>query len=378
MDERAQTGLSAVLRQSGPIPLDAEVTCVAGELLALVGPSGAGKSTILRSIAGLYRPAEGRIVCDDVVWLDSDRRVHLPPQRRTVGFVFQNYALFPHMSALDNVAAALGHVPSGDREARARELLEAVFLGGLEDRRPAALSGGQQQRVALARALARDPTVLLLDEPFSAVDQVTRGKLQEELVRLRRQLKIPIILVTHDLNEATALADRMCIIHRGDTLQTGVPREIMTRPLDSEVARLVNLRNLFDGTIMGHNPEAGITFVRWRDRTLEAAYNPEFKADSPVDWVIPASKVILHRPDRPSRGEWENPVNGIVGEMMALGDTVRITLLADGHLDRPLFTEVSVHVVQRHGLGVGMEVSVSLVADAIHLMEPRPGDDPRS
>ncbi len=378
MDEPAPTGLSAVLRQSGPIPLDAEVACVSGELLALVGPSGAGKSTILRSIAGLYRPAQGRIVCDDAVWLDSDRRINLPPQRRTVGFVFQHYALFPHMSALDNVAAALGHVPPRDREARARELLEAVFLGGLEERRPAALSGGQQQRVALARALARDPSVLLLDEPFSAVDQVTRDKLQEELTRHRRRLNLPIVLVTHDLNEAVALADRMSIVYRGRTLQTGPPRQVMTQPRDSLVARLVNLRNLFDGTIMGHNPEAGITFVRWRDRTLEAAYNPGFEAESPVDWIIPASKVILHRPDRPSKGEWENPVRGIVGEMMAFGDTVRIALLIDGRQDRPLFSEVSVHVAQRHSLGVGMEVSVSLVADAIHLMAPRPEDDPRS
>lgn len=375
MVELRDQGVRVRLRQQTPIPLEVTLDCAPGQLLALVGPSGGGKSTILRAIAGLNRPTEGCITCGDEAWLDTEHDINLPPQRRSVGFVFQSYALFPHLSALENVTAAQDHLPPRDRVARARELLETVRLEGLEDRRPAALSGGQQQRVALARALARDPSVLLLDEPFSAVDQVTRGKLQEELARLRRQLKIPIILVTHDLNEATALADRMCIIHHGKTLQTGAPREVMSRPLDSTVARLVNHRNLFDGVVMGHRPEADLTFLRWRDHTLEVAHHPAFKIGAEVNWVIPSSKVILHRADRPSRGDWENPVKGIIGEMVALGDTVRLTVLTNGAEESPLVMELSLHVVQRNGLGIGIEVSVSLLGAAIHLMARRQGDE---
>ena len=174
-------GLSVRLEQLEPIPLAAEFAVAAGELLALVGPSGSGKTTVLRCIAGLHRPRSGFIRCGEATWFDSENGADFAPQERSVGFVFQNYALFPHLTAIENVATALGHLPRGARASRARALLERVHLAGLENRRPAELSGGQQQRVAVARALAREPQVLLLDEPFSAVDQVTRRKLQREL-----------------------------------------------------------------------------------------------------------------------------------------------------------------------------------------------------
>jgi molybdate transport system ATP-binding protein len=161
--------------------------------------------------------------------------------------VFQSYGLFPHMTALGNVTAAMGHVEAGRREARGRELLDLVNLGGLEARRPAELSGGQQQRVAVARALAREPKVLLLDEPFSAVDKATRQRLYREIAELRRTLDMPVVLVTHDLDEAIMLADRMAVLHRGRTLQTGTADEVTMRPVSPEVARLVDLRNLFEG-----------------------------------------------------------------------------------------------------------------------------------
>jgi molybdate transport system ATP-binding protein len=164
----SRPGLAVSLRQSAPIPLAARFDCEGGELLALVGPSGSGKTTILRCIAGLNHPGAGAVSCAGEVWLDTAKRISLAPQRRSVGIVFQHYALFPHMSALKNVEAAMAHVGAGERAARARDLLQLVHLSGLEGRRPRELSGGQQQRVALARALARDPAVLLLDEPFSA------------------------------------------------------------------------------------------------------------------------------------------------------------------------------------------------------------------
>ncbi len=242
----AEAALHVWLRQSGPIPLAAELSCNEGELLALVGPSGSGKSTILRTIAGLYWPREGRITCGGSVWFDSKSGVNVPPHERRAGFMFQSYALFPHMTALRNVIAALGHRPRREREAKARELLALVRLQGLENRRPASLSGGEQQRVAVARALAREPAVLLLDEPFSAVDRRTRRKLHAELAELRKAVNIPIVLVTHDLEEAVSLADRMTVLDGGETLQTGKPSELVNAPASARVADALDLSNVGD------------------------------------------------------------------------------------------------------------------------------------
>jgi molybdate transport system ATP-binding protein len=239
--------LQVRLRQAGPIPLDAELSCDEGELLALVGPSGSGKSTILRTISGLYEPHEGHVTCAGSVWFDSRGAVNIPPHIRAVGFVFQSYALFPHMTALGNVMAALGRRPKKERQEKAHALLALVRLQGLEDRRPALLSGGEQQRVAIARALAREPAVLLLDEPFSAVDRRTRRKLHAELAELRKAVRIPIVLVTHDLDEAVALADRMTVLDRGETLQTGKPSEVVRKPASSRVADALDLANGAEG-----------------------------------------------------------------------------------------------------------------------------------
>jgi molybdate transport system ATP-binding protein len=265
------------LDQDAPIPLEPRFSCAPGEVLALVGPSGSGKSTILRAIAGTYRPKHGTITVAGETWFDSARGIHLPAHRRAVGMVFQSYGLFPHMTALGNVMAAMGHVEPGMRGARAQGLLDLVHLGGLEERRPAELSGGQQQRVAVARALAREPKVLLLDEPFSAVDKATRQRLYREIAELRRVLNMPVVLVTHDLDEAIMLADRMAVLYRGRTLQIGTPDEVTTRPVSAEVARLVDLRNLFEGTVAGHEPERARTLIDWAGRRIEAAARPDMR-----------------------------------------------------------------------------------------------------
>ncbi|MFN3655962.1 MAG: ABC transporter ATP-binding protein [Pseudolabrys sp.] len=237
----ARSGLHVRLSQPAPIPLGAAFSCDEGELLALVGMSGSGKTTILRTIAGLYRPQRGEVACGDATWLDTERGIDLPPHQRRVGFVFQSFALFPHMTALGNVMAALGHRPSAEREAVARALLDQVHLHGLEARRPAELSGGQQQRVAIARALAREPQVLLLDEPFSAVDRPTRRKLHLELTELRKAVRMPIVLVTHDITEAATLADRICVLDKGETLQSGRPADLLAAPVNARVAEALDL-----------------------------------------------------------------------------------------------------------------------------------------
>lgn len=354
--------------QQQPIPLNVEIECRAGELLALVGPSGSGKSTVLRSVAGLYQPHEGFIQCGREIWLDREKNIRLPTQRRRIGFVFQDYALFPHLSAQQNVATALGHIEPNLRADRACELLKMVHLKGLEKRLPERLSGGQRQRVALARALAREPEILLLDEPFSAVDQVTRKKLQQELAVLRRDIQIPILLVTHDLEEAATLADRLYVLHRGQTLQNGEPGDVLRHPRNALVARLMGHKNIFAATIKSHDLVRNKTLINWHGLTLELELNQSFEVGSEVDWVIHPAHLIMHRRDRPSLGERENPVHGSVNELVELGETSMVSLRLSGDESGYLNFSVSSHSARRNNLAVGASAGVSLLAEGIHLM----------
>ena len=206
-----------------------ELTLALGrETFALVGPSGAGKTTVLRVVAGLVRPERGRVVLDGEVLFDAASGVVLPPEDRRVGFVFQDYALFPHMSVEQNVAY-------GSRNGTG-ELLERFGIAHLARARPGELSGGERQRVGLARALARDPGVLLLDEPLSALDPHTRAALRLELKELLDELDLPVLLVTHDFHDAAVLADRVAALTDGQVRQIGTPSELVAAPADAFVA----------------------------------------------------------------------------------------------------------------------------------------------
>ena len=363
-------GLSLTLRQRAPIALDCTLSCAAGELLALVGPSGSGKTTVLRCIAGLHQAQQGRISCGGELWFD--RGLALPPQSRRVGMVFQGYSLLPHLSAEDNVSLALWHLPRQERRQAARLWLLRAHLQGLEARRPAQLSGGQQQRVALARALARAmtgddrrPGALLLDEPFSALDQATRRKLQQELARLRRELPLPIILVTHDLDEARMLADRMVLLHHGASLQQGAPEEVLSHPADAHIARLVGHTNLFEGEVAA-TAEAETTLL-WQGQRLCVRGSPRFRPGTRVCWVIPPEGVVLQRRDRPPRASDDNLLAARVEDAVALGAFTQVGLRLDnGGL--PLGFSLPTHVARRNEIAPGAAISVSLLADAIHLM----------
>jgi molybdate transport system ATP-binding protein len=235
-------GLFIRVEQRAPVALSGSLSCAPGQLVALVGPSGAGKTSLLRVIAGLMAPAVGVVRVDEQIWCDTHAGVSVPTRLRHVGFVFQNYALMPHLNALDNVALALLEAAKPERSALAAQHLVQVGLPqSLHQRRPSELSGGQQQRVALARALARQPQVLLLDEPFSAVDQPTRQGLYTVLAELRRRLNIPMVLVTHDLREARLLADKLVVMDEGRILQSGTPYEIDQAPCSQRVTDLVGV-----------------------------------------------------------------------------------------------------------------------------------------
>jgi molybdate transport system ATP-binding protein len=206
---------------AGPRTLDVALTLAPGELLALSGPSGAGKTTLLRMLAGLTRPDSGFLRVEGQPWYDQASRHWLPPQRRPIGFVFQEYALFPNMTVRENLAFAADGQPGAKQ--LVGDLLELLELTELAARRPAALSGGQQQRVALARALARRPRLLLLDEPLSALDLPTRLRLQQALGEVHRQFKLTTVLISHDPAEIARLADRVVELDLGQVRSVGPP-----------------------------------------------------------------------------------------------------------------------------------------------------------
>lgn len=234
----------------GPIDLVFDGRVNEGEFITLFGQSGAGKTTLLRMTAGLTAPDEGRIAVAGETWFDSAKRIDRPPQKRRVGFVFQNYALFPNMSVRENIGFAL---PRSER-AIVDELLETTGLAQLKDRKPESLSGGQKQRVALARALALKPKILLLDEPLSALDHAMRSQLQEELLTLQKRYQPATLLVSHDLSEVFKLSSRVYVIDRGRVVKSGAPAHVFAGEGVSSKFRL-------SGEILHMQPSGLITIL---------------------------------------------------------------------------------------------------------------------
>jgi molybdate transport system ATP-binding protein len=239
----------------------------------LFGPSGSGKTTTLRAIAGLSAPDEGRIAHGARVFFDSAARINLPIRARRVGFVFQDSALFPHLTAAQNVAYGVGRAEARTRPARVAELLALFHVEHAARRYPRELSGGEQQRVALARALAARPAVLLLDEPVSAVDAPTRALLLDEIDAAQRAAAIPFIYVTHNHAEAVRLGTHLILLHEGRIVQQGRPLDVFNAPQGAPAVRAVGTENLFAGRVVEQRPAEGVTVVEVSSTRLEAAYN---------------------------------------------------------------------------------------------------------
>ena len=231
--------------------LELSFSAEAGRTTVLLGESGAGKSTVLRILAGLLHPERGHIVFEGVTYFDSERRIAIPPQQRPFGYVFQDYALFPHLSVFENVAFGLRaqYLPRQLIRQRVGEALEQVRLSGLDERRPAQLSGGQQQRVAIARALALQPQLLLLDEPLSALDVQTRREVRQELRRILAHIGITTVFVTHQYLEALVFGHHILVLDHGQLIQQGSQRDLLERPRSSYVAELVGT-NFFRGRVV--------------------------------------------------------------------------------------------------------------------------------
>lgn len=376
--------LHVELDQDQPMPLRGALQALPGELLALVGPSGAGKSSLLRCLAGLMRPQRGLIRVGEDVWVDTRAGVFVPPQRRHVGLVLQHYALMPHLSAEDNVALALLHLPRAQRRRQAQHWLQHVRLSAEQmQRRPAQLSGGQQQRVALARALARQPRLLLLDEPFSAVDPMTRQGLYDLLADLRQELAIPIVLVTHDLTEARHLADRMVVMDQGEVLQSGTPAHIHRSPRNARVADLVGVHNRFHGVWLGPQDEAdraaGAGWLQWQlpdgsasPLRLRVRDKGKIPPGQRVTWVVQGDGLHLDD-ERATPGHaaalCETPLATTVQQVRHLGDTTMATASVDG------LPGVTLRLIRsgprRQVLQAGQPLRVWLDCAWVHVMPTR-------
>lgn len=322
----------------------------AHEVVVLFGHSGAGKSLTLQFAAGLMRPDSGQISIDGLPVFDASRRLDLPPQRRGVGYVVQDLALFPHLTVYDNIAFG---VPRGfDPRSRVRELVELLHLQGLEGRKPATLSGGQQQRVALARALARDARLLLLDEPFSALDDALRTGLRRELLRLRAELGLTIVFVTHDLREAHLLADRIAVFDQGRVLQFGPREEVFLRPASRRVAELVGVANIWRGVVTGHRAphvEVDVDGLRLECPAPDVA----LPVGSIVDVLIRAERINLRRAGAGQLGH-PNLLTARLEEQYAYGNT---------------------HTLHFRPEGPGPQVQVELAARPFEVLGVRPHDE---
>jgi molybdate transport system ATP-binding protein len=308
---------------------------VGAETMALVGPSGAGKTTVLRAIAGLRRPDRGRIALGERIWFDAEAKVDLPPERRSVGLVFQEYALFPHMTVRANVGFG--------GETRVDELLERLRIAHLADERPGALSGGERQRVAVARALAREPRALLLDEPLAALDARSRSRAGHELQRTLSGTEVPVLLVTHDFGEAATLADDVAVLDRGRVVQRGAPDRIAAAPASAFVADLVGATVLTGTARAGAD---GLTTVAL-DGGGEAVSTDV--AEGRVAVSLYPWEVVLEPPGTPPAGSARNRLEARVASITRLGNRVRVGL-AGG---QPLAAELTAASADDLGLAPG-------------------------
>ncbi len=258
---------------SAPFSLDLEFQAGAG-VTVLFGPSGSGKTLTLDSIAGFVRPDEGRIMLDDQILFDGATGVHLPPQSRHCGYVFQNYALFPHMTLRQNLEFAVEKKPRLERHRRVNDMIERFRLQDSAGRRPHEVSGGQRQRCSIARALIGSPRILLLDEPAQGLDAPLRAEFYAVLQQVRADFKTPVLLVTHDLDECFELAEEMIVLREGKIAQTGSPRKILDQPASIDVARLLGRFNLLPAEIRALDPGRNLSKVQLGEFELDGPYFP--------------------------------------------------------------------------------------------------------
>jgi molybdate transport system ATP-binding protein len=361
MSERIQASFVKRFPSGPEIRADSLLTGERARVTVLFGPSGAGKTTILRCLAGLLRPEEGQIRFGEKTWSNAAEGLFLPARKRRVGFVPQDYALFPHLSVEKNLGYGLRDLRRSERGKRVAEMIAWLGLAGLEERLPHELSGGQQQRVALGRAVARRPGLLLLDEPLTALDAPTRARLRGELRQLLKDVGAPTVLVTHDRADALALGDELVVMDSGKIVQQGSPSEVFSRPANLSVAGIVAVETVRPGKVL----ESGeLITIAVGDRKLTAV-GPDLPAGvSDVFVCIRAEDVILIKGDAIPKGSPRNSLPAVVLEFTSEGPMVRVELDC-GFLLAAILTK---QACEELALKKGDRVLALVKAPSVHLI----------
>ncbi len=343
--------------------LEVDISAPAGFTI-LFGASGAGKTTLLDCIAGLATPDGGSIQVGSRVYFDGPSRVNLPVAKRSVGYVFQDLALFPHLSVEGNVAYGLNRLPLPDREQRISAILDAFRIRDLRHRRPREISGGERQRVALARSLVTDPCILLLDEPLAALDAPTKGRILDDLRAWNEAHRIPILYVTHSREEVFALGERVIVLDRGRVLAQGTPHEVMGAPRQVTVAQLTGLENILDATVVAAHEDRGTMTCRLAGSQVELE-TPLVRAEpgSQLRIGIPAGDILLAT-QRPEGLSARNILPGNVTSVVR-----RDVIIAAG-VDIGVELEVHLTLAARDALQLapGREVWLVVKTHSCHLM----------
>jgi molybdate transport system ATP-binding protein len=342
------------------IRIDSLQTGREANVTVLFGPSGTGKTTVLRCLAGLERPEEGRISFNGRMWFDTTANLFLPACKRRIGFVSQQYALFPHLSIEQNIAYGLKALPPKQKSSRVREMLKWLGLHGLEKRLPNELSGGQQQRVALGRAVAPRPELLLLDEPLGALDSPTRQRLRSELRMLLKETDTPALLVTHDRTDALALGDDLVVMNSGRIAQHGRVIDVFTRPANLAVAEIVAMETVQPGRVLERGELVTVAIAKQVIRALDKGLGAGV---SEVFVCIRAEDVIVIKGD-PVRGSARNCLAGVVGIIAQEGQMIGVQL----DCGFPLRAFLTRQACEELTLRTGDHVQALIKAPHVHLI----------
>lgn len=378
--------------------LDIELS-LNNELAVLFGPSGSGKSATLNMLSGIVKPENGIVNINGKDVFNSDKNINVPMRDRKIGYLFQDYALFPHMTVFENIAYGLSHLSKTKIKSKIEELLDLMRLEGLENRYPSQISGGQKQRTALARTLAAEPEILLLDEPFSALDYQVREKLRQELIAIHERFPITTLFVTHDMEEAFMLGERIAVINNGRVEQFGTREEVFYKPKTRNVAKFIGARNIFHGVIKsvdenniliesddignivvdikesrgqggcplgaGSSEEIIQTLEPLNTRTLEP-----LKIGQNVCFGIRPEEVMIIRPDRPlDKRVQDNLIPGIVTGIMAKGTGHTIYFTAKHNKDVNLKIDIPNIAFRRLAISKDKEIIVCLKKECIWVIK---------
>ncbi len=367
---KRQPSTGSLEAQQTPTPegfhLDVEFEVPPGFAI-LFGASGSGKTTTLKSISGIARPDSGRISINDEVLFESERGINLPIRRRGVGYVFQDLALFPHLSALANVEFGMSHLPQGDRRRRAEGMMEALHILHTARRKPREMSGGEAQRVALARALSCGPRLLLLDEPLSAIDEATKLGIISDLKSINRELRLPILYVTHSRDEAVSLGERVIVFERGRVVARGEPIKIFGTPITNSVARLTGVENIFAGSVVSKSEEGGTMTVEISDRSGSCQIDVPFGNQAPGEQVtvaVPSGDILLAT-EEPRSTSLRNRLHGRIS---AIEDKLNRTVVG---VQAGVTWNASVtrHAVRELGLLEGKDVWLAFKTHSCYLLD---------